>query len=86
MRGVVAGHAPIIDRLLSFEAPCAQPFGHGSSELSLAQLKILPEGIAFAVFTPFVVFYLQQPLKLDHHWVALCILGAVYFVFRNQAL
>lgn len=55
----------------------------GNQELSLAQLKIIQEVITLAVFVPFVVFYMQQPLKLDYLWAALCILGAVYFIFRN---
>ena len=54
----------------------------GNTELSLGQLKILQEVITLAVFVPFVVFYMGQPLKLDYLWAALCILGAVYFVFR----
>ena len=55
----------------------------GSGEMSLAQLKILQEVITLSVFVPFVVFYMNPPLKLDYLWAALCILGAVYFVFRN---
>lgn len=55
----------------------------GNQELSLAQLKILQEVITLAVFVPFVLFYMQQPLKLDYLWAALCILGAVYFIFRS---
>jgi uncharacterized protein (DUF486 family) len=55
----------------------------GHTEMSLAQLKILQEVITLTVFVPFVVFYMNQPLKLDYLWAALCILGAVYFVFRN---
>ena len=55
----------------------------GHQELSLAQLKILQEAITLVVFVPFVVFYMDQPLKLDYLWAALCILGAVYFVFRT---
>ena len=55
----------------------------GHAELSLAQLKILQEAITLTVFVPFVVFYMQQPLKLDYLWAALCILGAIYFVFRS---
>ena len=54
----------------------------GHTELSLAQLKILQEAITLTVFVPFVVFYMQQPLKLDYLWAGLCILGAVYFIFR----
>ena len=55
----------------------------GHEELTLAQLKILQESITLTIFVPFVVFYMQQPLKLDYLWAALCILGAVYFVFRS---
>ena len=55
----------------------------GNSEMSLAQLKILQEVITLSVFVPFVIFYMDQPLKLDYLWAALCILGAVYFVFRS---
>jgi len=55
----------------------------GASELSLAQLKILQEVITLTIFIPFVVFYMQQPLKLDYLWAGLCILGAVYFIFRS---
>jgi uncharacterized protein (DUF486 family) len=47
------------------------------------QLRILQEVISLAVFVPFVFFYMGQPLKLDYLWAALCILGAVYFVFRS---
>lgn len=55
----------------------------GYSEMSLGQLKILQEVIALAVFVPFAVLYMNQPVKLDYLWAALCILGAVYFVFRT---
>jgi len=55
----------------------------GHTELTLAQLKILQEVITLTVFVPFVVFYMQQPLKLDYLWAGLCILGAVYFIFRS---
>ena len=54
----------------------------GATELSLAQLKIMQEAITLVVFVPFAVLYMQQPLKLDYLWAALCILGAVYFIFR----
>jgi uncharacterized protein (DUF486 family) len=54
----------------------------GNTELSLAQLKILQEVITLTVFVPFVVFYMNQPLKLDYLWAALCMLGAIYFAFR----
>ena len=55
----------------------------GASQLSLAQLKILQEAITLTIFVPFVLFYMEQPLKLDYLWAALCILGAVYFIFRS---
>ena len=55
----------------------------GHHELSLAQLKILQEAITLTVFVPFVLFYMHQPLKLDYLWAGLCILGAVYFIFRS---
>ncbi|MCK6528591.1 DMT family protein [Myxococcota bacterium] len=54
----------------------------GAAELSLGQLKILQEAITLTVFVPFVLLYMGQPLKLDYLWAGLCILGAVYFVFR----
>ena len=55
----------------------------GYSSLSLGQLKVLQEVITLAVFVPFTLFYMQQPLKLDYLWAGLCLLGAVYFIFRN---
>ena len=55
----------------------------GYGELSLPQLKIMQEVITLAVFVPFAVFYMRQPLKLDYLWAALCIMGAVYFIFRS---
>ena len=55
----------------------------GATQLDLAQLKIMQEVITLAVFVPFVVYYMRQPLKLDYLWAALCMMGAVYFVFRS---
>ena len=55
----------------------------GYTEMSLAQLKILQEVITLSVFVPFALFYMQQPLKLDYLWAGLCLLGAVYFIFRS---
>jgi uncharacterized protein (DUF486 family) len=55
----------------------------GYTTLTLPQLKILQEVITLAVFVPFAVYYMRQPLKLDYLWAAFCILGAVYFVFRE---
>jgi uncharacterized protein (DUF486 family) len=55
----------------------------GFTQLSLPQLKILQEAITLAVFVPFAILYMNQPVKLDYLWAALCIMGAVYFVFRG---
>ena len=54
----------------------------GYTELSLGQLKILQEVITLSVFVPFAVLYMDQPLKLDYLYAALCLMGAVYFIFR----
>ena len=51
--------------------------------ITLAQLKILQEVITLSVFVPFAVLYMQQPLKLDYLWAGLCLVGAVYFIFRG---
>ncbi|MDB5796294.1 MAG: hypothetical protein JWP36_196 [Paucimonas sp.] len=55
----------------------------GFETMSLAQLKILQEAITLSVFVPFAVLYMQQPMKLDYLWAALCLVGAVYFIFRS---
>jgi uncharacterized protein len=55
----------------------------GYTALSLAQLKVMQEVITLAVFVPFAVFYMKQPVKLDFLWAGLCLLGAVYFAFRS---
>jgi uncharacterized protein (DUF486 family) len=57
----------------------------GYTVLSLGQLKMLQEVIAIGVFVPFAIFYMKQPIKLDFLWAAICLLGAVYFVFRGNA-
>lgn len=57
----------------------------GYTVLSLGQLKILQEVVTLAVFVPFAVLYMKEPLKLDYLWAGLCILGAVYFIFRGGA-
>ncbi len=57
----------------------------GYTVLSLPQLKIMQEAITLAVFVPFAVVYMKAPLKLDYLWAALCILGAIYFMFRAPA-
>lgn len=56
----------------------------GYTALSLAQLKMLQEAIALTVFVPFAVFYMKQPIKLDYLWASLCVMGALYFMFRGQ--
>lgn len=61
----------------------ANRIGFQQAGYSLAQLKIIQEVVTLAVFAPFAMFYLQQPLKLDYLWAALCMVGAVYFIFRN---
>ena len=55
----------------------------GYRQMSLPQLKILQEVITLSVFVPFAMFYMGKPFKLDYLWAALCIMGAVYFVFRS---
>jgi uncharacterized protein len=55
----------------------------GYTVLTLPQLKILQEVITLTVFVPFVLMYMKQPLKLDYLWASLCMLGAVYFIFRK---
>jgi uncharacterized protein len=55
----------------------------GFTTLSLPQLKILQEAITLAVFVPFAILYMDQEVKLDYLWASLCIMGAVYFIFRG---
>jgi uncharacterized protein len=57
----------------------------GYTQLSLGQLKILQEVITLAVFVPFAALYMGKPVKLDYLWAGLCMLGAVYFIFRSPA-
>ena len=54
----------------------------GGRTLRLSQLKILKEVITLSIFVPFAILYMDQPLKLDYVWAGLCLLGAVYFIFR----
>ena len=54
----------------------------GSTQLDLSQLKIMQEIITLAVFVPFAVLYMKQPVKLDFLWAGFCLMGAVYFIFR----
>ena len=57
----------------------------GYTVMSLAQLKIMQEAITLTVFVPFAIVYMKQPIKLDFLWAALCLMGAVYFIFRGGA-
>jgi uncharacterized protein len=61
----------------------ANRIGYLQAGFSVAQLKILQEVITLLVFVPFAVFFLKEPLKLDYLWAALCMVGAVYFIFRS---
>jgi hypothetical protein len=55
----------------------------GFTQYNLGQLKILQEVITLAVFVPFALFYMNQPLKLNFLWASLCMVGAVYFMYRD---
>jgi uncharacterized protein len=56
----------------------------GYTVMNVGQLKILQEVITLSLFFPFAYFYMKEPLKLDYLWAGLCILGAVYFIFRSE--
>jgi hypothetical protein len=84
------GHRPwVVAALLSwllalFEYLFQVPANRiGYTALSLSQLKILQEVISLSVFVPFAMLYMGTPLKLDYLWAGLCLLGAVYFIFRS---
>ena len=62
-----------------FQVP-ANRIGH--TELNLSQLKIMQEVITLSVFVPFSIYYMGEQIKLDYLWAGLCMLGAVYFIFR----
>ena len=55
----------------------------GFEYFSLGQLKITQEVITLGVFIPFAIFYMDEPFKVDYIWAGLCLVGAVYFMFRN---
>ena len=85
------GHKPwIIAALISwgialFEYLIQVPANRiGHTSLSVGQLRIMQEVIALTVFVPFSVLYLKEQIKLDYLWAGLCILGAVFFVFREK--
>jgi uncharacterized protein len=61
----------------------ANRLGFQQAGFSVGQLKIMQEVITLTVFVPFAVFYMNEPLKLDYLWAALCMVGAVYFIFRS---
>ncbi len=56
----------------------------GYSALSVGELKVIQEVITLSVFVPFSMLYLKEPLKLDYLWAGLCLIGAVYFIFRDR--
>ncbi len=58
----------------------------GYTVMNLGQLKILQEVITLSIFVPFAVYYMKEPLKLDYLWAALCIMGAVFFIFRGKLI
>ena len=58
----------------------------GHQELNIGQLNILQEVITLSVFVPFSVFYMKEPLKLDYLWSMLCMMGAVFFMFRGRLI
>ena len=60
----------------------ANRIGHAGN-VSLAQLKIMQEVITLAVFVPFSLIYMKEPLRWNFLWAALCMTGAVYFIFRD---
>ena len=64
-----------------FQVP-ANRIGH--SVLSVGELKITQEVITLSIFVPFSVFYLKEPLKMDYLWAGLCLMGAVFFMFRGK--
>lgn len=58
----------------------------GYTVMNIGQLKILQEIITLSVFVPFAFLYMKEPLKLDYLWAALCIMGAVFFIFRGKLM
>lgn len=58
----------------------------GYTVLSVGELKIIQEVITLSIFVPFALFYLREPLKLDYLWAGLCLVGAVFFMFRSRIL
>ena len=61
----------------------ANRIGYQQAGFSLGQLKIVQEVVTLSVFLPFALYYMGEPVKLDYLWAALCLVGAVYFIFRS---
>lgn len=61
----------------------ANRIGHQDAQMNLAQLKILQEVITLTVFVPFAFFYMNEPLRWNYLWAGLCLMGAVYFIFKG---
>lgn len=61
----------------------ANRIGYTQAGFTVGQLKIIQEVITLAVFVPFAMFYLKEPFKTDYLWAAMCLVGAVYFIFRS---
>jgi uncharacterized protein (DUF486 family) len=61
----------------------ANRIGNAQAGLSVSQLKIMQEVITLTIFVPFAVLHLKEPFKLDYLWAAVCLMGAVYFIFRG---
>jgi uncharacterized protein len=76
---LVSGGIALAEYLLQVPA---NRIGYQQAGFSVAQLRILQEVITLSVFVPFAVLYLNEPMKLDYLWAALCMVGAVYFIFR----
>jgi uncharacterized protein (DUF486 family) len=84
------GHKPLIVAVLAswgiafFEYLIQVPANRiGFVQLTLPQLKMLQEVVTLSVFVPFSIYYMQQPVRLDFLWAALCLCGAVFFMFRG---
>jgi len=78
--------APLVSWGIAFfeyllQAP-ANRIGH--TQFNVGQLKILQEVIKLSVFVPFSIWFLREPIRLDYLWAALCMCGAVFFVFRSE--
>ena len=61
----------------------ANRIGYQQAGFTVGQLKIIQEVVTLSVFVPFATMYLDEPFKLDYVWAALCLVGAVYFIFRS---